>query len=109
MAAGSERGHLAKPGVTRAHRRAPVLGRAAPPLLSRSVRADRNLICLRAVDVYRPEVKTGGTLMFMLGRMEISFVPTIDRRYIPAAPEFTDLAWYLHALCLPSAGRTRRV
>ncbi len=51
-----------------------------------------------AVDVYHPEAGTGGMLLFLPGRMEVTFVPTIDRRRIPAAPEFTDLAWYLNAL-----------
>ncbi|MCY0929888.1 hypothetical protein OTB20_27590 [Streptomyces sp. H27-H1] len=34
----------------------------------------------------------------MPGRTGVSFVPTINRRRISTAPEFTDLAWYLHAL-----------
>ncbi len=51
-----------------------------------------------AVDIYHLEAGTGGMLLFMPGRTEVGFVPTIDRRRIPAAPEFTDLAWYLHAL-----------
>ncbi|MFB7211739.1 hypothetical protein [Streptomyces sp. NPDC056255] len=51
-----------------------------------------------ALNVYHSEGGTGGMLMFMPGRADVSFTPTIDRRHIPAAPEFTDLAWYLHAL-----------
>ncbi|WP_406349157.1 hypothetical protein OHA44_36350 [Streptomyces sp. NBC_00144] len=51
-----------------------------------------------AFNVYHPDAETGGMLMFMPGRRELSFVPSHDRRRIPAAPEFTDLAWYLHAL-----------
>ncbi len=60
--------------------------------------APGNLPYSVAVDVYRPEAGTGGMLLFMPGRMEVSLAPTIDRRRTPAAPEFTDLAWYLHAL-----------
>ncbi|MFD5200410.1 hypothetical protein ACFWM7_09720 [Streptomyces sp. NPDC058375] len=51
-----------------------------------------------AVDVYHPEAGTGGMLLFLPGRTEVAFVPTIDRRSVPAAPGFTDLAWYLRAL-----------
>ncbi|MFB9593709.1 hypothetical protein [Streptomyces racemochromogenes] len=51
-----------------------------------------------ALNVYHSEARTGGMLMFMPGRTDVSFVPTMDRRRIPVAPEFTDLAWYLHAL-----------
>lgn len=51
-----------------------------------------------ALDIYHSEAETGGMLMFSPGRTDVSFIPTIDRRRIPAAPEFTDLAWYLHAL-----------
>ncbi|MEU2154740.1 hypothetical protein ABZ532_06915 [Streptomyces sp. NPDC019396] len=57
-----------------------------------------NLPYTVALNVYHPEAETGGMLMFLPGRTDISFVPTMDRRHIPAAPEFTDLAWYLHAL-----------
>ncbi|MYV60946.1 hypothetical protein GTW37_17100 [Streptomyces sp. SID4931] len=60
--------------------------------------APGNLPYSVAVDVYYPEAGTGGMLLFMPGRTEVSFVPTIDRRRIPAALEFTDLAWYLSAL-----------
>ncbi|MFF9575175.1 hypothetical protein ACF1BA_08220 [Streptomyces rubiginosohelvolus] len=60
--------------------------------------APGNLPYSVAVDVYHPEAGTGGMLLFVPGRTEVSFVPTIDRRRIPAAPEFTDLAWYLNAL-----------
>ncbi len=60
--------------------------------------APDNLPYTVAVDVYHPEAGTGGMLVFMPGRTKVSFVPTIDRRSVPAAPEFTDLAWYLHAL-----------
>lgn len=60
--------------------------------------APGNLPYTVAVNVYHPEAATGGLLMLMPGRIEVSFAPTIDRRRIPAAPEFTDLAWYLHAL-----------
>lgn len=60
--------------------------------------APGNLPYAVALNVYHPEAETGGMLMFMPGRTDVSFVPTIDRRRIPTAPEFTDLAWYLHAL-----------
>ncbi|MFD4022490.1 hypothetical protein ACFWRV_03085 [Streptomyces sp. NPDC058576] len=60
--------------------------------------APGNLLYSVAVDVVHLEAGTGGMLLFMPGRTEVSFVPTIDRRCIPAAPEFTDLAWYLNAL-----------
>ncbi|MEV7562970.1 hypothetical protein [Streptomyces sp. NPDC089795] len=61
------------------------------------------VVCL---NIYAPRARTGGTLMFHPGRTEVSFSPVIDRRRIPGAPEFTDLAWYLHALvpCLVTAG-----
>ncbi|MFD0423448.1 hypothetical protein [Streptomyces parvus] len=66
--------------------------------------APGNLPYSVAVDVCYPEAGTGGMLLFMPGRTEVSFVPTIDRRRIPAAPEFTDLAWYLNALVLAFVG-----
>ncbi|MFV5997305.1 hypothetical protein ACNPQM_34170 [Streptomyces sp. NPDC056231] len=60
--------------------------------------APGNLPYTVALNVYHSEAGTGGMLMFLPGRTDVSFTPTIDRRRIPAAPEFTDLAWYLHAL-----------
>lgn len=60
--------------------------------------APGNLPYTVAVNVYHPEAGTGGMLIFMPGRTEVCFVPTIDRRRIPAAPESTDLAWYLHGV-----------
>jgi hypothetical protein len=57
-----------------------------------------NLPYTVALNVYHSEAKTGGMLMFHAGRTDASFVPSIDRRRVPAAPEFTDLAWYLQAL-----------
>ncbi|WP_329127542.1 hypothetical protein [Streptomyces sp. NBC_01465] len=63
--------------------------------------APENLPYAVALNVYHREAGTGGMLMFLPGRTDVSFVPTIDRRRIPAAPEFTDLAWYLHALVPP--------
>ncbi|MEU2762010.1 MULTISPECIES: hypothetical protein [unclassified Streptomyces] len=60
--------------------------------------APGNLPYSVAVDVCHPEAGTGGMLLFMPGRTKVAFVPTIDRRRIPAAPEFTDLAWYVNAL-----------
>ncbi|WP_189281924.1 hypothetical protein [Streptomyces atratus] len=60
--------------------------------------APGNLLYTVALNVYHSEAGTGGMLMFLPGRTDVSFTPTIDRRRVPAAPEFTDLAWYLHAL-----------
>ncbi|MGW1659444.1 hypothetical protein [Streptomyces atratus] len=60
--------------------------------------APRNLPYTVALNVYHSEAGTGGMLMFLPSRTDVSFIPTIDRRRVPAAPEFTDLAWYLHAL-----------
>lgn len=60
--------------------------------------AAANLPYTVAINVYHPEAETGGMLMFHPGRSEVSFVPTINRRRIPAVPESTDLAWYLHTL-----------
>ncbi|MET7645831.1 hypothetical protein ABZS83_19765 [Streptomyces sp. NPDC005426] len=70
--------------------------------------APENLPHAVAFNVYHPEAGTGGMLMFLPGRTDVSFVPSIDRRRLPAAPEFTDLAWYLHALvpALVTAGLT---
>ncbi|MFF1400159.1 hypothetical protein ACFVZD_41110 [Streptomyces sp. NPDC058287] len=62
------------------------------------VYASGNMPYTVALDVYHAEAGTGGMLLFPPGRTNISFVPTIDRRGIPTSPEFTDLAWYLHAL-----------
>ncbi|MFF8196311.1 hypothetical protein ACF05L_36850 [Streptomyces bobili] len=60
--------------------------------------ATANLPYTVALNVYHSEANTGGMLMVHPGRTDASFVPGIDRRCIPGAPEFTDLAWYLHAL-----------
>ncbi|MFJ6780590.1 hypothetical protein [Streptomyces yangpuensis] len=60
--------------------------------------APGNLPYTVALNVHHPEAGTGGMLMFSPGRTDVSFTPTMDRRRIPAAPEFTELAWYLHAL-----------
>ncbi|MEV6682331.1 hypothetical protein AB0N09_36550 [Streptomyces erythrochromogenes] len=60
--------------------------------------APGNLPYTVALNVYHSEAETGGMLMFMPGRTEVSFTPATDRRPIPAAPDFTDLAWYLQAL-----------
>ncbi|MFC8226464.1 hypothetical protein [Streptomyces sp. NPDC057287] len=57
-----------------------------------------NLAHSVAVNVHHPAADTGGMLMFLAGRTDVSFVPSINRRRIQAAPEFTDLAWYLHSL-----------
>ncbi|MET7365878.1 hypothetical protein ABZS61_08600 [Streptomyces sp. NPDC005566] len=43
-----------------------------------------------ALDTYHSEAKTGGMLMFRSGRTDAFFLPTIDRRCIPAAPECRD-------------------
>ncbi|MFE5676771.1 hypothetical protein ACFQ7B_14560 [Streptomyces erythrochromogenes] len=60
--------------------------------------APGNLPYTVAINVYHPEARTGGMFMFMPGRTKVCFSPSIDRRHIPEAPAFTDLAWYLHAL-----------
>ncbi|MFJ3977385.1 hypothetical protein [Streptomyces sp. NPDC090021] len=60
--------------------------------------APGNLPHTVALDVHHPQAGTGGMLMFSPGRTHVSFTPTMDRRRVPEAPEFTDLAWYLHAL-----------
>lgn len=60
--------------------------------------APGNLPFTAAFNVYRQEAGTGGMLMFMPGSTDVSFVPSGDPRRVPAVPEFTDLAWYLHAL-----------
>ncbi|THA71169.1 hypothetical protein E6P78_08005 [Streptomyces sp. A0958] len=60
--------------------------------------APGNLPYTVAINVYHPQAGTGGMFMLMPGRKEVFFSPSIDRRHIPAAPAFTDLAWYLHAL-----------
>ncbi|MEU9669629.1 hypothetical protein AB0E25_29410 [Streptomyces bobili] len=60
--------------------------------------ATANLPYTVALDVHHSEARTGGMLMLHAGRTDASFVPDIDRRLIPGAPEFTDPAWYLHAL-----------
>ncbi|MFF8381220.1 hypothetical protein ACF07V_34440 [Streptomyces sp. NPDC015661] len=51
-----------------------------------------------ALNIYHAQGRTGGMLVFSAQRREVSFLPTINRRRIPDAPKFTDLAWYLHAL-----------
>ncbi|MFD9078279.1 hypothetical protein [Streptomyces erythrochromogenes] len=60
-----------------------------------------NLPFTVALNIYHPQGGTGGMLMFSAQRREVSFLPTIDRRSIPDAPQFTDLAWYLAALVPP--------
>ncbi len=60
--------------------------------------APGNLPYTVAINIYHPDAGTGGMFMLMPGRKKVLFSPSIDRRHIPAAPEFTDLAWYLHAL-----------
>lgn len=60
--------------------------------------ATANLPYTVALNVYHPQGGTGGMLMFYAQRRKVSFLPTIDRRPIPGASKFTDLAWYLHAL-----------
>ncbi|MGT2525822.1 hypothetical protein ACU4GG_00310 [Streptomyces nojiriensis] len=60
-----------------------------------------NLPFTVALNIYHPQGGTGGMLMFAAQRREVSFLPTIDRRSIPDAPRFTDLAWYLAALVPP--------
>ncbi|MFE1484049.1 hypothetical protein ACFW80_24515 [Streptomyces fimicarius] len=60
--------------------------------------APGNLPYTVAINIYHPDAGTGGIFMLMPGRKKVLFSPSIDRRRIPAAPEFTDLAWYLRAL-----------
>ncbi|MEV0094017.1 hypothetical protein [Streptomyces sp. NPDC050738] len=60
--------------------------------------ATENLPYAVALNVYHHGAGTGGMLLFLTGRTDVSFVPDIDRRLLPEAPEFTDLAWYLHTL-----------
>ncbi|MFD5142775.1 hypothetical protein [Streptomyces sp. NPDC058401] len=66
--------------------------------------AAANLPYTVALNVYHPQGGTGGMLMFYARRSKVSFLPTIDRRRIPDAPKFTDLAWYLHTLVPPLLG-----
>ncbi|MFE3431185.1 hypothetical protein [Streptomyces sp. NPDC059171] len=68
--------------------------------------APSNLPYTVAINVYHSQAGTGGMFMFMPGRKEALFSPSINRRHIPAAPALTDLAWYLHALvpALAAAG-----
>lgn len=51
-----------------------------------------------AICVYHRGVVAGGQLLFPPGRSRCHFIPTIDRRSLPGAPEFTDISWYLNAL-----------
>ncbi|MFJ3176698.1 hypothetical protein ACIPJK_39140 [Streptomyces roseus] len=60
--------------------------------------ATANLPYTVALNIYHSQGGTGGMLMFSAQRKEVSFLPTVDRRSIPDAPHFTDLARYLHAL-----------
>ncbi|MFE2853907.1 hypothetical protein ACFXJO_22610 [Streptomyces lavendulae] len=60
--------------------------------------AEANLPYTVALNVYHRQGGTGGMLMCYPQRRKVSFLPTINRRRIPNAPKFTDLAWYLHAL-----------
>ncbi|MEU9229429.1 hypothetical protein AB0D40_34395 [Streptomyces massasporeus] len=53
------------------------------------------------VCIYHSTAKTGGQLLFRAGRSRCSFIPTIDRRSLPGAPDLTDMAWYLKALVPP--------
>ncbi|MFF2008324.1 hypothetical protein ACFVWY_04495 [Streptomyces sp. NPDC058195] len=54
-----------------------------------------------AVCVYHDGANTGGQLLFSPGRMACSFIPTINRRCLPDAVDFTDLSWYMHTLVPP--------
>lgn len=54
-----------------------------------------------AVAVYHPQARTGGHLLFFRGRTDVGFSPVLDRREIPAAPQLTDMAWYLEHLVHP--------
>jgi hypothetical protein len=54
-----------------------------------------------ALSVYHPEARTGGKLLFFRERTTLAFSPVLDRREIPAAPQLTDMAWYLQHLVHP--------
>jgi hypothetical protein len=54
-----------------------------------------------AVSIYHGEASTGGQLLFFPGRTTCSFIPTINRRCLPASAQFTDLSWYMHTLVPP--------
>ncbi|MFE2283774.1 hypothetical protein ACFXDJ_06340 [Streptomyces sp. NPDC059443] len=60
--------------------------------------AAANLPYTVGLNLYHAQGGTGGMLMLCAQRREVSFLPTINRRRIPGASKFTDLAWYLHAL-----------
>lgn len=53
------------------------------------------------ISVYRPNIETGGTLLFYPGRQAASFTPSINRRSLQGAAEMTDLAWYIKELVYP--------
>ncbi|MFD4173716.1 hypothetical protein [Streptomyces anulatus] len=60
-----------------------------------------NMDHLVGVCIYHSAAGTGGQLLLPAGRSHCSFIPTIDRRGLSAAPAMTDLAWYLNALVPP--------
>lgn len=64
--------------------------------------APENLEFHVGVCIYHAEAETGGQLLFFPGRTLCAFSPTINRRSLPDAPAFTDVAWYLQALVTPS-------
>ncbi len=60
------------------------------------------------LSIYHVDARTGGTLLFFPGRVDMSFVPEIDRRSHAIGREFTDVPWYLEMLLpgLVSVGLT---
>ncbi|MGX8908090.1 hypothetical protein ACR820_23180 [Streptomyces netropsis] len=47
------------------------------------------------ISIYNQEAETGGLLLFLADRTQVSFSPSINRRRLPVAEEMTDLPWYL--------------
>ncbi|OKJ51952.1 hypothetical protein [Streptomyces sp. CB02115] len=60
-----------------------------------------NIDHLVGVCIYHSAAGTGGQLLLHVGRSRCSFIPTIDRRGLSAAPALTDMAWYCNALVPP--------
>ncbi len=51
-----------------------------------------------AISAMIPGEKHFGNLMFHSDRRSVSFVPLLDYRLIPAAPQWVDLSWYIEKL-----------
>jgi hypothetical protein len=54
-----------------------------------------------AIALYHPEADTGGHLLLFRDRTTAGFSPVLNRREVPAAPEITDMAWYVQNLVYP--------